>query len=160
MNPADILLYCVSYSFSLFFLCLSFLVCFLVLPFFFPWFFFFCSFIYETDFSSNHKMEDPWGLMVCVRGIWGTFGILVAVLCGKNGQHHVCYCDVGLACWFVVCVCVCVGVALLTLTYKPVNNTRLSAKPTLWLAFAPISSVRTICDWLLLMLAKSDKWPS
>lgn len=49
-------------------------------------------------------MEDPWGLMVCVRGIWGTFGILVAVLCGKNGQHHVCYCDVGLACWFVVCV--------------------------------------------------------
>ena len=42
--------------------------------------------------------------------------------------------------------------------YKPGNNTRLSAKPTLWLAFAPISSVRTICDWLLLMLAKSDKW--
>lgn len=122
---------------------------------------FFPSFIYETDFSSNQKMQDPWGLMVCVRGIWETFGIVVAVLCGENGQHYACCCDVGLACVCSdLCVCACVGVALLTVSHRLVNNTHLSAKPTLWLAFVPISSVRTICDWWLFMLATSDKWSS
>lgn len=155
---------CCTVSLTLFF----FLYLFSRFFFFFPSYFFCFCFVFfhllDEIICSNHKMEDPWWLMVCVcEGFGGLFGTLVAVLCGGNGRLNNVFPTlcVLLWCWsgpsLQWCVCVCVFVI------GSVNTAIMlwsCFQPTLWLACAPVSSVKTICDWLLFSVNRWTNWQS